>query len=193
MLRPFNNPNVLDAAVRKDNRGCSRDQTDAIIERYLQRVSLARESLHTTSLLFLGTRTVLPAYCNKAINSLEEIGELIQEFCEFLRPTLSVSCVSSAPYYHLLCALYAIKKRISDLSDLINSYIPSYQQPRAPFAAKQRHYISHSFKELLQYTADLPLQEEQAGEDDEALAREFSPASVLYLPDYQNKRPQIEN
>jgi len=186
MRRPSQKPDVLHLATKQCNSSLSGEHADTTIQGYRERVFEALQLLDTTSLLFSGTRTVLPALCMRAINSLEEVGKLVQEFCEFLRPTLSISCVSSAPRYRLLCTLYTIKERIGDLSDLINSYIPSYKQPRSTFAAQQRHYISLSFEILLQNIADLTIQIEQSQEKDEAPNGEISSPPLLYLADYQH-------
>jgi hypothetical protein len=192
MLKPSKETDMLSLAIKRWNGDISCEQIDTTIEEYLRRVSFARQSLHSMSLVFSGSQTVLPVHCNKAISALEEIGELIQEFCEFLRPTLSVSRLSSAPHYRLVCTLHTIKKCTDNLSDLINSYIPSYKQPRSPFAGKQRRYISHSFELLSQYMADLCLQAEQPGEEEEAPDQKIFSAALLYMANYQDKCAQVE-
>jgi hypothetical protein len=164
-----------------------------MLEQYFLSISSASQQLHLTSRCFLGTHIVLPAHCHKAIDSLEEVGRLVQELCEFLHPTRSTPQNATSPQYAILCTLHIIKERTCDLSDLIKSYILSYKQPHAPFATRQRHYITLSFEVLLQHIADLGLHTGRAGEEEQAPDESISSPAIVYLRHYREKRAQMEN
>jgi hypothetical protein len=163
------------------------------VEKYFLCISSASQQLHLTSRCFLGTHIVLPAHCHTAIDSLEEVGRLVQELGEFLHPTVSVAPHTTAPQYAILCMLHIIKERACDLSDLIKSYIPSFKQPHTPFATRQRHYITLSFEVLLQHIADLCLQTGQAGEGEQAHEESIPSPAMLYLAPYREKRARMES
>lgn len=170
-----------------------KSETTLTLEKYFRSLASASQKLFVTSRCFLGTHIVLPMHCHTAIDSLEEVGRLIQDLCEFLRPTLSASCLSSAPHYALVCMLHSIQERAGDLSDLIKNYIPSYKQPHAPFANRQRHYITLSFEILLRHIADLCLETDQSEEEEPTPDGSIPSTAILSLANYREKRAHLES
>lgn len=192
MPEPSQEPATLKSAASQAHT-CLKSETTLMLEKYFRRIVSASQKLSFISRCFQGIHTIPPLHCHTAIDSLEEVGGLVQELCEVLRPTLSASRPSSAPHYALVCMLHSIKERAGDLSGLIKSYIPSYKQPHSPFASRQRHYITLSFEILLQHIADFCLETGQPWEEEPMLDESMPSAAILSLAHYREKRAHLES
>jgi len=183
-------PATLTSRASRGN-ACAHSEAHLMVEQHVLCISSASQTLHLTSRCFLGTHSVLPVQCHKALDSLEEVGRLVRELCEFLRQLRSAPEYTTPPQYSALCTLHIIKERTCDLSDLIKSYILSYKQPHAPFATRQRQYITLSFEILLQQIADLCLQTGQAAEEALAPDESLPSPAILPLASYRERRAQM--
>lgn len=183
-------PATLTSRASQGN-ACIQSEAHLMLEQYFLCISSACQTLHLTSRCFLGTHTVLPAHCHKALDSLEEVGRLARELCEYLHQPRSAPEHATPPQYTILCTLHIIKERTCDLSDLIKSYILSYKQPHAPFATRQRQYITLSFETLLQHIADLCLQTDMAGEETLVPDERLPSPTILSLARYREKQAQM--
>jgi hypothetical protein len=71
--------------------------------------------------------------------------------------------------------------------------MPSFAQPHAPFATRQRHYITLSFDILLQHIAELCPQTGQAGEEEHTPEENAPSPAILSLATYREKRARLES
>ena len=134
---------------------------------YLANITELRPSLRLASMLF-GTedRTILPIQCRKAMHSLEEMDELVQEFSELLNVPERLPVIMIALRYSLLSILNLMDKQINRLLDLLNSYrvicISSSQHEK-----QLRKEIHRSFERLLQYNTTISEQVERLNDEAE--------------------------
>ncbi len=141
-------------------------QLGKLTQGYAAQISAAEHSLRIVSAPFKEKGTILPIQCRKAISTINETNERVQEFCELLNNTSSQPAVFTALRYKLLYVLHLVEDQGSELVGLIDSFCDTCM---APSQYLERREIYESFKTLFQHVSVVA---EQTASLDEAAQRQ---------------------
>ncbi len=134
---------------------------------YITSISESRSSLRLASMLFsIEDRTILPVQCRKALQSLEEVDEPVQEFSKLLREPERLPVIITALRFRPLSILNLMDNQINKLFDLTSSYLTMCISP-SKHEKQLRKEIHRSFESLLHYNTIILDQVKRIGDEAE--------------------------
>ncbi len=145
-----------------------------LAQRYLNDLTIARDSLSYVSKLFRGGRDIWPDQCERALALLRRVSKPVQKVCQLLDTTSRLPEAVIPLRYPLAIALGNVDDQMSELMQLMILFRTTCQPPSVQ-AVNQREEIYRQLELLMQSY-------------DEALQKLYSLLDQVYFQERKKAR-----